>query len=209
MCLARGFASPVERAPWLLLGLAMGLWTAGDLYYTFFLSELETVPIPSLADALYLAFYPIAYAALGLLLLRRIGKFQGNLWLDGLIGGLVVCAVGAAIVLEPVMNTTGGAKLGVLTNLAYPLFDLLLLALVVGVIALKGWRLDRTWLLTAAGFAAFGVADSVYLYQAAAGTYVEGRLVDVGWVLAAVLLACAAWSPARRIAEVQTKAGRR
>jgi len=204
-CVARGLASPVERAPWLLLGLAVGLWAAGDLYYTFFLSELETVPIPSISDALYLGFYPVAYAALGLLLLKRIGKFQGNLWLDGVIGGLVVCAVGAAVVLEPVLRTTGGAKLGVLTNLAYPLFDLLLLALVVGVIALNGWRLDRTWLLTAAGFAAFGVADSVYLYQAATGTYVEGELVDVGWVLGPVLLACAAWSPVRRIAEVRAE----
>lgn len=204
-CVARGLALPVERTPWLLLGLAMGLWTAGDLYYTFFLSTLETVPIPSIADALYLAFYPIAYVALGLLLLRRIGKFEGNLWLDGVIGGLVVCAVGAAVVLEPVLSTTGGAKLGVLTNMAYPLFDLLLLALVVGVTALNGWRLDRTWLLTAGGFAAFGVADSAYLYQAAAGTYVEGRLVDVGWALAFVLLACAAWSPTRRIAEVRNE----
>jgi diguanylate cyclase (GGDEF)-like protein len=202
-CAARGLASPVERTPWLLLALAMGLWTAGDLYYTFFLAELETVPVPSVADVLYLAFYPIAYVALGLLLLGRIRKFNGNLWLDGVIGGLVVCAVGAAVVVGPVMSTTGGAKLGILTNLAYPLFDLLLLALVVGVIALNGWRLDRTWLLTAAGFAAFGVADSAYLYQAAAGTYVEGRLVDVGWVLATVLLASAAWSPARRIAEVR------
>jgi two-component system cell cycle response regulator len=202
-CAARGLASPVERTPWLLLALAMALWTAGDLYYTFFLSELETVPIPSIADVLYLAFYPIAYVALGLLLLGRIGKFNGNLWLDGVIGGLVVCAVGAAVVVEPVMSTTGGAKLGILTNLAYPLFDLLLMALVVGVIALNGWRLDRTWLLTATGFAAFGVADSTYLYQAAAGTYVEGRLVDIGWVLAGVLLACAAWSPTRRIAEVR------
>ena len=120
-CVARGLASPVERGPWLLLGLAVGLWAAGDLYYTFFLSELETVPIPSISDALYLGFYPVAYAALGLLLLKRIGKFQGNLWLDGVIGGLVVCAVGAAVVFEPVLSTTGGAKLGVATNLAYPL----------------------------------------------------------------------------------------
>ena len=62
-CVARGLAAPVERAPWLLLGLAMGLWTSGDLYYAFFLAELETLPIPSISDALYLAFYPVAYAA--------------------------------------------------------------------------------------------------------------------------------------------------
>ena len=53
--------------------------------------------------------------------------------------------------------------------------------------------------------AVFGVADSAYLYQAAAGTYVEGRLVDIGWVLALVLLACAAWSPVKRIAEVRAE----
>jgi two-component system cell cycle response regulator len=204
-CVARGLASPVERAPWLLLGLAVGLWTCGDLYYTFFLSELDTVPIPSVADALYLAFYPIAYAALGLVLRRRIGEFHGSLWLDGLIGGLVVLAIGAAVVYEPVISATGGDKLGTATNLAYPLFDLLLLALVVGVIALTGWRLDRTWILIAGGFASFAVADSAYVYKSATGTYVEGEMLDVGWVFATVLLACAAWSPIRKVTEARSE----
>src|SRR4029453_7703315 len=34
-CLARGVAVKAERLPWLLLGLALALWTAGDLYYFF------------------------------------------------------------------------------------------------------------------------------------------------------------------------------
>jgi two-component system cell cycle response regulator len=205
VCAARGLTAKTERTPWLLLGLALGLWAAGDLYYTFFLSGLDEIPYPSPSDALYLAFYPIAYAALGLLLRGRIRQFHGSLWLDGMIGGLVVSAIGAAVVFDAVLTTTGGSKLVIATNLAYPLFDLLLLALLVGVLALTGWRLDRTWVLTAAGFASFGVADSVYLYQAAAGTYVEGRLVDVGWVLAFVLLACAAWQPVRKIEEARSE----
>jgi two-component system, cell cycle response regulator len=204
-CALRGVASQVERAPWLLLGLAMALWTSGDLYYTFFLAELETVPIPSIADALYLAFYPIAYVALALVLRRRIEAFRGSLWLDGLIGGLVILAIGAAVVYEPVIETTGGPKLGIATNLAYPLFDLLLLALVVGVIALTGWRLDRTWILIAGGFASFAIADSAYVYKSATGTYVEGELLDVGWVLAGVLLACAAWSPTRKVTQARSE----
>ena len=205
LCAARGLAVPAERAPWLLVGLGMALWACGDLYWTFFLADLETTPIPSPSDALYLAFYPFAYVGLGLLLLRRVERFHGSLWLDGAIGGLVVSALGAAVVFDAVLSSTGGSPAGIATNLAYPLFDLLLLALVVGVIALTGWRPDRTWLLVAAGFGSFAIADSVYLYQSAAGTYVEGQLEDIGWVAASVLLACAAWSPAHKIPDVRSE----
>jgi diguanylate cyclase (GGDEF)-like protein len=202
-CAARGLAASVERAPWLLLGLATGLWACGDLYYSFFLSSREEIPFPSIADGFYLAFYPLAYVALGLLLRRRVHYLYGSLWLDGIIGGLVVSAIGAAVVFDAVLDTTHGSRLVIATNLAYPLFDVLLFALLIGVIALNNWRLDRTWVLVAAGFASFSVADSVYLYQTAAGTYVEGTAVDIGWVAASVFLACAAWQPPRRIEQAR------
>ena len=204
-CAARGLVSPVERTPWLLLGLASAVWAAGDFYYTFVLSPRDEIPFPSLSDAFYLAFYPLAYVALALLLRRRVEHLHGSLWLDGIIGGLVVSALGAAVVFDAVLDSTGGSKLVVATNLAYPLFDLLLFALLIGVIALNGWRLDRTWTLVAAGFASFAIADSIYLYQAAAGTYVEGKLVDVGWVAAGVFLACAAWQRPNRITEARNE----
>jgi two-component system, cell cycle response regulator len=203
LCAARGLVAPTERTPWALLAAALGLWTAGDLYYTFAFRHADTVPFPSFADALYLSFYPVAYVGLGLLLLRRVEKFHGSLWLDGAIGGLVVSAVGAAVVFDAVVATTGGPALVVATNLAYPLLDLLLLGLLVGVIALTGWRLDRMWLLVVAGICAFGIADSIYLYETAVGTYTEGQLTDVGWVGAAVFLAAAAWSPAHKIPDVR------
>jgi two-component system, cell cycle response regulator len=93
----------------------------------------------------------------------------------------------------------------VATNLAYPLGDMLLLALVIGFLGLTGWRLERTWLVIGAGLAVFAVSDSVYLYQAALGTYVEGTLLDAGWVVAIVLLAFGAWQPAseRRQGELE------
>ena len=55
------------------------------------------VPIPSVADPFYLAFYPVSYVALALLLRRRMQGFRGNLWLDGVIASLAVAAVGAAV----------------------------------------------------------------------------------------------------------------
>jgi len=201
LCLGRAKVVRAERLQWVLLGCGLLLWTTGDLYYKFFLSGLESVPIPSVADVFYLAFYPVSYVALALLVRSRIRRFHGSLWLDGLIGALTVAALGAAIVFEAVLKSTGGSSLVVATNLAYPLADLLLLALVVGIFAVGGWRLDTTWAFVAAGFAVFAVADSLYLYQTAVGSYVEGTPLDVGWPAATVLIACAAWQPVTRIEE--------
>jgi two-component system cell cycle response regulator len=204
-CLARALLVRVERLPWLLLSTALLLWTAGDLYYYFFLSGSEKVPIPSVADPFYLVFYPVSYAALALLLRARMRKFQGNLWLDGVIAALAVAALGAAVVFDKVLSTTGGSSLVVATNLAYPLADLLLLSLVVAMFALTGWRFDRTWAFVAAGYAVFAVADTTYLYQTAEGRYVEGGFLDVGWPAAVVLIACAAWQPVTRLRDVRTE----
>ena len=203
VCLGRGLLVRSERLPWLLLGTGLALWTTGDLYYYFFLSGAAEVPIPSVADPFYLAFYPVSYVALALLLRKRMRGFQGHLWLDGVIASLAVAAVGAAVVFDEVLKTTGGSALVIATNLAYPLADLLLLSLVVAIFGLTGWRFDATWALVALGFAVFAVADSVYLYQTAAGTYVEGGSLDVGWPAALVLIACSAWQPIRKLEGVR------
>ena len=111
VCLGRGLLVRAERLPWLLLGTALALWTTGDLYYYFFLSGAAEVPIPSVADPFYLAFYPVSYVALALLLRKRMRGFRGNLWLDGVIASLAVAALGAAVVFDEVLSTTGGSAL--------------------------------------------------------------------------------------------------
>ncbi len=198
-CLARALLVRPERLPWLLLSIALLLWTTGDLYYFFFLSASETIPVPSVADPFYLAFYPVSYVALALLLRARMRKFQGNLWLDGLIAALSVAALAAAVLFDEVVSTTGGSSLVVATNLAYPLADLLLLSLLVAMFALTGWRVELTWAFVAAGFAVFAMADTAYLYETAVGSYVEGGLLDVGWPAALALIACAAWQPVTKL----------
>jgi len=203
VCLARSLLVRGERLPWLLLGTALALWTTGDLYYYFFLSGAAEVPIPSVADPFYLAFYPVSYVALALLLRKRMRGFRGHLWLDGVIASLAVAALGAAVVFDKVLSTTDGSALVVATNLAYPLADLLLLSLVVAMFGLTGWRFDATWALVGLGFAVFAIADSIYLYETAAGAYVEGGLLDIGWPAALVLIACSAWQPVRRLEGVR------
>jgi two-component system cell cycle response regulator len=192
-------ASGRERAAWLALTLGMFGYFAGDVYYTVVITPMQgDAPFPSPADAGYLSIYPASYVALVLLLRARAGRIPSSLWLDGLISALAVAALGAALVFGVVASTEGSLA-AVATNLGYPLGDLALLAFVIGVITVTGWRPGRTWVLIALGFGVFAVIDTIYLYQVALDTYVEDKLLDAGWPAMYVLVAFAAWQPQRRL----------
>jgi diguanylate cyclase (GGDEF)-like protein len=119
-----------------------------------------------------------------------------RLVVDGLAAALGVAALSAAIVFETVLDSVDGKALAVATGLAYPLFDLVLLGLAIGALASTGWRLDRTWMLLAAGVATFWLADSLYLVRTAQGVYESGGWFDAGWWAGLALIAAAAWQPA-------------
>jgi diguanylate cyclase (GGDEF)-like protein/putative nucleotidyltransferase with HDIG domain len=187
-----------ERASWIALALGLAGFAAGDLYWTFVLTGVDEPPYPSPADAGYLAIYPGAYVALVLLLRARAGRVSPTLWLDGLIAALSVAALGAALVFG-VVASTDGSFAAVATNLGYPLGDLAMLAFVFAVMTVTGWRAGRTWALIALGFAVFAVADTIYLYQSAVGTYTENTLLDAGWPACFTILAFAAWQPPKRL----------
>ncbi len=198
LVLARALLVESERRAWLVLAIGIAFYAAGDLYYTLALENSASIPTPSPSDALYLLFYPCAYAMLALLLGRHMRHVHASVWLDGAIGGLTLAAVGAALVLDPVINTTHGALESVATNLAYPLGDLVLIVFVFGVLALTGWRPGRAWLLILLGFSVTAVADSIYLFRVAEGTYGAGTALDALWPIGLALLAFAAWSKPRR-----------
>jgi two-component system, cell cycle response regulator len=195
--LARCVGRSRERAAWCLVALALILWATGESWYSVVLWDADPMPFPSVADAFWLAFYPAAVAALLVLVRSRRGGGASRVsWLDGAIGGLGIAAAGAAAVFAPIVDATGGSALAVATNLAYPLGDLLLVALVIGLVCPTAARVDRTWAALALGFVLFGVTDSVYLFQIADATYAVGTILDAGWVLGAAVLASAAWMPA-------------
>jgi two-component system, cell cycle response regulator len=201
-CLLRAVLIRRERAAWALLGLALLIWTGGEIYYEAVLATQASVPVPSPADAGYLLFYPIAYAGLILLARGRIAGFSAARCLDGIIVGGAVAALAAALAAQPILDsgTAAGGTLAVATNLAYPICDLALLSLVLTAAALDGWRLDARWAALGAGLVVLALSDIAFLLQTADGTYVEGGLLDAAWPLGALLLAAAAWikPPQRR-----------
>jgi len=192
-----------EGLAWGLIGTGSLLWACGDVYWTLVLADNAVIPVPSVSDAGYLIFYPLVFAGLCLLLRERIEGAPRTLWVDGLTAALAAGAMSAAVVLQAVLHTVGGNALGVATNLAYPIGDLILLAVVVAAFALRGWRADRTWTLLGLGIVLFWVADSYYLVTVANETYRYPSLFDGGWTSCLVLFSAAAWQPARRTIAIE------
>ena len=61
---------------------------------------------------------------------------------------------------------------------------------------MRAWR---AWSFAIAGFALLAVADTIYLYGTATGSYEVGGVLDAAWPAGMVLVAAAAWQPPGRL----------
>jgi diguanylate cyclase (GGDEF)-like protein len=195
-CLTRALRGGPERGAWLAFTAAVLAWAAAEIWWTLYIEGNPDAPYPSPADIGYLAFYPLAVLGLYLLVRSRAAELDPRLWMDGVIAALGTGALGAALIFEFVANRTSGTGIEVATTLAYPLGDIVLIALVVGVIALTRWRPGRTWSLLLAGIAAMAVADVVFTLQSYEATVPGGDWGEPIYLLSAVLIGAEAWQPA-------------
>lgn len=196
VCATRAVRVRDERSAWVLLSLALIANAGGFAAYSLFVEGLASPPSPSIADASWLAYYPLAFGGLIMLVRRRVGSADRALVLDGLIGALALAAVAA--LLAPIVKATGGSGAAVATDLAYPLGDLYMAALVVTVFIFTRWRPGPAWLLLGLGFLVAAVGDCVYLYEGSSGTYESGTALDAVWPTMALLIGASAWAPAPR-----------
>ena len=185
-----------ERLAWLALAAAPGLWAAGELVWELVLSHQEEPAYPGPADALWLGSYVAACIGIVALVRKRLRPaFRPTLLLDAALAAVALAALGAALIFGPVSAAGAGNPEWVATDLAYPLGDVLLLALVVSVLTLSGWGAGRGWWVFAVALAAQAVSDGALAYRQATGTLGDGFVLDAIWPAAALLLAWAAWRP--------------
>jgi diguanylate cyclase (GGDEF)-like protein len=184
------------RRAWALFALGLALYALGNVLWSFWIGNLKNAPIPSVCDALWLAFYPLCYAGIvGIARAQGQRRIAADVWLDGIVAGAGLAAIGAALVFQPILASASGSPVAVATELAYPIGDLLLAALVLGVLALRGWRINRIWGLLGGGFLLLALADCLYGMQVAGGSSSPSSLTNLCYVVAVALLGLAAWQP--------------
>ena len=195
----RAVRTTESRKSWMIFAFGISIYGLGNVLWAAWIEHLPNPPIPSICDGMWLTLYPCCYIGIVGLARLRERRVPARMWLDGIVAGLGIAAIGAAIVVRPVLATVSGGTAAVITEMAYPLCDLLLAALVVGVLALRGWRLDRMWAMLGAGFLALAAADCLYALQVAHGASAPSALTNLTYDIGVMLLALAAWQPGAAI----------
>ncbi|MEY8015162.1 diguanylate cyclase domain-containing protein [Mycobacterium servetii] len=188
---ARAVRVTANRFAWALIAAGMAISAVGDVVYAAFVPGGQS---PSVADPEYLAFYPLVYAGLVLLMRARLKRVPVVIRLDAVTCGLAMAAVAAALLAGPVHTAALRQPSTVLVGLLYPWGDLLLLALVTSMLPILGRSNALRWSLLVGGFVLFAAADTVYLFETSARAYRVGMALDACWPASSLLVAAAAWA---------------
>jgi diguanylate cyclase len=206
-CLARARWVALDRRAWLLIGLGVTSYAVGDTLWFAWLGRLASPPSPSIADAFWLAFYLLTGAGIAGLAREHVRLSQRTLWLDGLMGGCIVVAIGIAVMFRHGLGIAGDSGWGTVVDLSYPVLDMTIVAAVVALLALTGWRPGRMWGIIGAGMALLGLADTAYI-TVSASSGVDIGMLRFLYALAMLLLGLAAWREPTRVREADMQSAR-
>jgi GGDEF domain-containing protein len=203
MCLARVAIFTGERAPWLLIGLALVGSAAGDTLYTLMYSPAQP-PVPSVSDPLWLSF--LAFGAIGLVLLARerfVGADKGRLIESGQ-AALIVAAFGLILLFYPTLQSVAEAdSTTVAISLIYPIGDIVLMSTLIAALTLSGFRPGRAWVVLGAGLVLFSACDAARALEAIGAGYSATSVLEAGWSAAHLIIGYAAWMPPSYVRPVE------
>jgi diguanylate cyclase (GGDEF)-like protein/PAS domain S-box-containing protein len=198
---------PDARWPWYLFALGQALFVAGDVItynYDRFFDCVECLPFPSIGDVFYLSVYPcLVFGILLLVRWRNPGGDRESV-IDSLIVAIGIGTISWVFLLSPQAHDSTSNLIQKLTAMAYPVFDLVLLTVVVRLAIGGGRRAGSFYLLAAAALALF-VTDFRYSYYSVTGDiYEQNGLLEAGWASFYVLWGAAALHGSMRALSTRT-----
>jgi diguanylate cyclase (GGDEF)-like protein len=201
LVLTRAVVVRQDRGAWLLMAGGLSCYAAGTVYWVAVLVKLDPPPYPSVADAMWLAYYPFAYTAVLRLLRARQSRISVSTWLDALIAAACAAAFASVIFLTGFAGDPGGSAWSAVVSLAYPTADIVLAGVLLGAWALSGWRTERVWMLLLAGMGINTAANGIHVFETASGMYIPGGWTDALWSVALAVIVAAAWQRPERTSD--------
>ena len=183
---------PLRRA-WFILGLSFCMFLIGQVIWAYVEVVLQIEPFPSIADAFYLAFYPLAlWGLLSLPSVPHNRRERLTVWLD-LLSVLTAATmfVGYFIIIP-----TAAISNDILTLViapAYPIGSLLVIGGILVVLYRRpspNTQSALTYLLI--GMLFFVGGDFAFGYTSLIGTYKVGHWTDASWNVAQLFFGLAA-----------------
>lgn len=188
---------PARRGPWYAFALAQLSTCLGDVLYWTYAYALDQEPYPSPADAFYLLAYVFRAVAVFLLIRGRTVRRDVAGLLDASIISTGLGLLTWTVLMHPVAADNGISLVQQLVSLAYPLSDVLLIAMLVRLLTTPGARTASYWLLVA-GLTLLMASDITYAILQTTSDYAAG-VVDIGWLGSFLTVAAAALHPSMRV----------
>ena len=184
---------------WALMCAATLMWSIGELIFAYYgVTRDHEYPFPSAADAAYLAYAILALLALfafprpPALLISRV-----RVVLDALVIGAGIVIITESAVLHPLHEVLGSGPIDRLTGLAYPLLEITIASVVLGLGMEQPSGRRLYWTVLGAGLMTLALTDCIYIRLLAkdhAG--ISGTPLTAGWMFAFVLIGLATLVPA-------------
>jgi len=191
---------PNAPIAWWFIAAGVFLFITGDTIFKFWhqIMGQQNIPFPSFVDAIYVTMYPVL--AIGLLLLARArvpGGDRASL-LDALTITLGVGLLSWIFLIGPNVRAPGGMLVR-LTAAAYPLGDVLVLAMLAALWSAGGVR-NTSGRLLAIGALGTLASDSLYGFANLHPNWhwSDGNPIDLGWIVFYACWGAAALHPSMK-----------
>ncbi len=183
---------PSARKGWLTLALSQALFGTGDVIYFSFLSD--PAPYPSIADGFYLP----GAVTLGVALIWLVSGSQYGRDVISYADALVVAVAAGLLAWSALFSGSlgSGTDMERAVSVAYPLLDLLFLAVLVRLLFVRGTRTPAFGAVVAAVLLL--LASDAWYVPVLTGRYVAGTWRDAGWLLSYVIFGAAALHPSMK-----------
>jgi diguanylate cyclase (GGDEF)-like protein len=184
---------------WLLLAAGLALWTTGDVVSALLAPDGGNVPVPSWADACYVAGYVALLAGVGLLATPS-GRGAGIERPAVLDAAILATAAGFVIwlwLVDPLLSLPDMDLSTVMVSALYPVLDTVLIAVIARHLLVNG-RPPRAALLLVAGLGLYLLADLADVAASVYATYSAADVLNFGWLAGYTLIAAGVLHPSMR-----------
>lgn len=186
---------PVLTSAWALILAGFAGWVAGDLVWTLETVVIQVDSYPLFSDVVYLSSYGVLAIGCLKLVRRRQGEKDVEALLDALIVAGGVGVVAAVFLIVPSAEDSSLTLLGKLVSSAYPLADVVLVAVLLRMWASPGAQTVSFRLLVAAVAATLAGDASWNVHVLISGDFGATLLHEALWLAAYLLASVAVWLP--------------
>ena len=173
---------PARKPPWLLLAAALASFFAGQMSFLVGAARGGKLPFPSFADVLYLLTYPLYAAALLIFIWWRTPDRDRRSLIDALTLTVGLALLSWIYLIMPYVHNPALSWLQKSTAIAYPLGDVLVLAIIARLLA-PGTARSRCVQFLTLGVVGGLASDVAFGLIQLHGSFHNGTVVDLGWAV--------------------------